>query len=148
MFVRWKVRKRKGKIGRRVRALLCAFLVKSVRIDGKPRQQTICYLGCFSDFPVTTVHGEHNVYLESDRLKAAVRFWEGAATRMRDLSLDPAMREAIDRQLLKRLAMSRERMEEVIASCDRRLAQRLAEYLVRQAVETTVGQIYQKVGTT
>ena len=46
MFVRWKRRPMVG-IGQ---TLLIASLVRSVRIDGKPRQRVVAYLGSISEY--------------------------------------------------------------------------------------------------
>src|SRR4051794_32476987 len=49
MYVRWQQYRSRASWARQRRALLKAILVESVRVDGKPRQKHIAFLGSIAD---------------------------------------------------------------------------------------------------
>lgn len=75
------------------RQLLAAVLVKSVRIDGKPRQRTVAYLGAIHDtlilLPSQPWHRKF--------------FWRDVCERLDRLDLDPDLRARIVVQLARRV---------------------------------------------
>ena len=81
MFVRWKRRPAAGGV------LLSAVLVSSRRVDGRPRQRIVGYLGSVRD-----------VHLADSRRRE--RFWRGADARLEGLGLAPAERRAVEARLL------------------------------------------------
>lgn len=91
MYVRWNRRKRTKKIAWVMKEgdYLYAVLVESIRIDGKPRQRTIAYLGGV---------GENNpgVY-------GRMRFWEQCERKLASLNLDAAVLEKIVTSLKTRV---------------------------------------------
>ena len=97
MFVRWKRRQLKKDRGwdfvdkrhKPAPVLLSAVLVESVRIDGKPRQRIVRYLGSIHDAELTDTQG------------ALWRrhFWTVADRRLADMALADAQRVQIVAQL-------------------------------------------------
>jgi hypothetical protein len=83
MYVRWNRRKRIKKIEWVMKEgdYMYAVLVETHRIDGKPRQKTIKYLGGV---------GENN-----PSAFRRMRFWEKAEKELASLNLDPAARDKI-----------------------------------------------------
>lgn len=90
MFIRWKRRKKK-KFGRygapRARgekgdSLYCV-LVESKRLNGSPRQKTICYLGSVDEG-------------DRERLCVRVNFWDRLLRCLDQLQIDPAERTKIE----------------------------------------------------
>jgi len=89
MFVRWKKRKRFDKrLNRQLPDYLYAVLVESIRIDGKPRQKTIKYLGSIFS----------NLVNAPFRMS---RFWVEAEKNLSELDLSPADREKITNDIKK-----------------------------------------------
>jgi hypothetical protein len=82
MFIRWKHRR----LRRDPDTLRYAELVRSVRVDGRPRQQIVRYLGSI-----------HERYCTAPAHRQA--FWHWVECRLRSLALDPAVRQALERQL-------------------------------------------------
>lgn len=91
MFVRWKSRAK----SRRRRATghhsLTAVLVESRRVDGKPRQQIISYLGTI-DSEHTTAHFH------------CVDFWASVTRHLGALNLPEYQRLRIEKSLAERVA--------------------------------------------
>ena len=90
MFVRWNRRKRSGMMpGWKPKAdAVYAVLVESIRINGKPRQRTIKYLG----------------YIVTDRINSpfpAKEFWASAEKGLSELDLSPEVRDKIIADLKK-----------------------------------------------
>ena len=85
MFVRWKRRQlRRSRVPEYVRY---AVLVRSNRVDGKPRQQVIRHLAHIREKYLTaTAHREW--------------FWERVDWHLGDLGLDEKARQSIERTLL------------------------------------------------
>jgi hypothetical protein len=107
MFVRWKVRQKPPRLyslDRRARQSLTAVLVRSARVDGKPRQQVVAYLGHFNLDMI-------------DQPAWRKGFWERADRRLADLALDYATREKIEAALQARIPCPTD--EEVRASKER-----------------------------
>lgn len=91
MFVRWKKAPLKKKPSGGV--LLYASLVESVRIDGKPRQRTVAYLGSIPE--ADTLPGGRGVMVRV--------FWRDVRKRLAGLGLDEAAAEGILRKLAERV---------------------------------------------
>lgn len=65
-----------------------AYLIQSVRTDGKPRQKTVAYLGCFSTIcPDSWYRQSH--------------FWKTAEDAIARLGLDPEVAASIRAELTK-----------------------------------------------
>src|SRR5689334_17000458 len=102
MYVRWKrhVRQNRGRAGkdchyepkRREYECLCAVLVQSRRIDGKPRQKVVRYLA-----------GVQRADLESEsgRVGASLRFWRRVRERLVGLELTPEELAAVEAGLAR-----------------------------------------------
>lgn len=74
MYVRWQ---RRGRVRRgRSSPLLTAVLVESRRVDGKPRQRVVAYLGGIREAYVDKREWEHRT------------FWRGVVDRLDALGLD------------------------------------------------------------
>ena len=88
MFIRWKRRQEKGPYGydehRRWRRLgtvrHCAYLMESRRVEGRPRQQVVCYLGSITDHQLKDLSKRHH-------------FWEMGRIRLDSVEMDAATRE-------------------------------------------------------
>lgn len=92
MYVRWNRRKRKPGRGRKEGDYLTAVLVKSVRIDGKPRQKVIKSLGSI---------GEGTL---KDKLHYAIRiysFWGKVKRNLLSLGLSDDEKEKVIASLEK-----------------------------------------------
>jgi hypothetical protein len=82
MFVRWK----RCALQHRLDTTLKAVLVRSVRVAGRPRQQTICYLASIrAQYQHTPAHRQ--------------AFWRLAEQRLARLPLDAATRQRVVHQL-------------------------------------------------
>lgn len=100
MFVRWKItrRAREWKLVDKQHGhyqpvnLLAAYLVESTRIEGKPRQKIIAYLGSIKDTRLAYVTHQHY-------------FWTRAQAALHRLGLPGAQRWEIERKLLVRVPM-------------------------------------------
>lgn len=90
MFVRWKRSPLKKKPGG---DLLAASLVESVRVDGKPRQRTVAYLGSIAESD--TQPGGRSVLVRC--------FWRAVRERLDALALDAATADAILVKLAERV---------------------------------------------
>jgi hypothetical protein len=70
---------------------LLARLVESVRVDGKPRQRTLCYLGSiYEDWRESHVH--------------MVCFWRRASVNLAKLNLEQKVRDKIEKDLEAKVA--------------------------------------------
>lgn len=96
MFVRWKKSPLKKKPGG---VLLYASLVESLRIDGKPRQRTIAYLGSIAE--ADTLPGGRDVMVGV--------FWRAVRKRLAALALDEATADAILGKLAERVPVPKGR---------------------------------------
>lgn len=90
MFVRWKRSPLMKKPGG---DLLAASLVESVRVDGKPRQRTIAYLGSIAE--ADTQPGGRAVLVRC--------FWRAVRERLDALPLDAGTSDAILVKLAERV---------------------------------------------
>jgi hypothetical protein len=102
MFVRWKHYKRSSKkkyirdgkcgwLDPQGSELLVAVLVRSERVNGKPRQRTVAYLGSIREDHLGEV-GLRN------------RFWESADEKIETLALKAEERQKCEAALLTRVA--------------------------------------------
>jgi hypothetical protein len=82
MFVRWK----RCALQHSLDTTLKAVLVRSVRVAGRPRQQTVQYLGSIREW-----------YRTAPAHRQA--FWELAAERLARVPLDAATRQRVEYQL-------------------------------------------------
>jgi hypothetical protein len=98
MFVRWKRRKRIAKdpftFGRKhvAKTDLSAVLVRCERLDGKPRQRIVAYLGTIQEG-----------YLKGEHSAAREYFWENADRRLSSLGLAKTERQEIEAALVARV---------------------------------------------
>ena len=90
MYVRWKKRVRFWH-GKSAGHYLTAVLVESKRIDGKPRQRTISYLGSIDEV-LTTSH------------LWRTRFWKSATAHLNFLALDSVLRARVETALENKIA--------------------------------------------
>lgn len=104
MYVRWKKQKRSKKEHgvyfdksyphprpKEVEAyLLTAYLVENTRIDGKPRQKILAYLGSIIDVKIANM-GARN------------RFWENVKTHLKEVKLDRDQKAAIVQKIAQRI---------------------------------------------
>ena len=90
MYVRWQSRARKRRGGS---PLLTAVLVECRRIDGRPRQRTVAYLGSIREGGIEST------------LARLVKFWLGVTERLDQLgdAITPEERERIEAALAKRV---------------------------------------------
>jgi hypothetical protein len=86
MYVRWKRRARKRTLAGESTQLLTATLVESRRVDGKPRQHIVAYLGSI-----------HDVQLKYPL--PSERFWRAASNRLDALGLHDVERTVIEAAL-------------------------------------------------
>ncbi len=89
MYVRWKTRKMTSFLARGKTALT-AVLVESCRVDGRPRQRHVCYLGTVVEELAT------HPFRQSG-------FWATAERHLDALNLDPLTRERIETALLAKV---------------------------------------------
>lgn len=95
MFVRWKKVRRANKryAGKSTPVTLhVAYLVKSERIDGKPRQKTIAYLASIKDYQIQ--YATHRRY-----------FWQRVKATLQRLTLTEKEVQAIEQALLLRVTI-------------------------------------------
>jgi hypothetical protein len=82
MFVRWK----RCVLQRSLDTTLKVFLVRSVRVAGRPRQQTVCYLAAIrAQYQHAPAHRQ--------------AFWRRVEERLARLPLDAATRQQLEHQL-------------------------------------------------
>lgn len=82
MFIRWK----RCFLQRSLDTTLKAVLVRSVRVAGRPRQQTMCYLASIREqYQAAPAHRQ--------------AFWEVAEERLARVPLDAATRQRLEHQL-------------------------------------------------
>ena len=89
MYVRWQCRRRVRR--RKSSPLLTAVLVESRRVDGRPRQRTVAYLG-----------GIREAYVD-EREKEHRAFWRGVDERLDALGLDPEVRARVEASVESRV---------------------------------------------
>ena len=89
MYVRWQRKRRVDKDG--WGALLTATLVESRRIDGKPRQHSIAYLGSIREGLIERGLSRHGY------------FWRDATERLDQLDMTHGQREKIETALALRV---------------------------------------------
>ena len=89
MYVRWESRRRVRR--RKSSPLLMAVLVESRRVDGKPRQRVISYLGGIREAYIDEREGKHRA------------FWRGVDDRLDPLGLDPATRARVEASVESRV---------------------------------------------
>ncbi len=110
MYVRWKRQIYKPhpsyyawKRDERERVTWRAFLVECKRIDGKPRQHIVSYLGCMDERWIGDMW-EH------------IRFWQGIGRRVKPLALTDDQRKAMERGVSSRVrAPSQAEYDEMVA---------------------------------
>lgn len=91
MFVRWRIKKSDATSPRWHGDLLIAQLIESKRIDGKPRQKVIAYLG--------------SIHLNDiNRARTRLTFWRSAQAAFRKAHLTNAQKHTIDGLLQTRVA--------------------------------------------
>ena len=88
MYLRWQ-RRRRARRGKS--PLVTAVLVESRRVDGKPRQRVVAYLGGIREAYVDEREGEHRA------------FWRGVDDRLDALGLDPATRARVEASVESRV---------------------------------------------
>ena len=88
MYVRWKKRAMTSYRRRNGQTALTAVLVESQRVDGKPRQRTISYLGTITQELVI------NPFRQTS-------FWASAERRLAQQGLDDATRARLEASLLR-----------------------------------------------
>ena len=105
MFVRWK---RQALTGRSVKYYaskgrskdkLTAILVESHRVDGRPRQRFVCYLGTIREWTVLD-----RVYWH------LVDFWISADKKLDDLQIDQDARQKIETKIAERIPRPTEQL--------------------------------------
>ena len=89
MYVRWQRKQRVDKNG--YGALLTATLVESRRIDGKPRQRSIAYLGSIREGLIERTLSHHGY------------FWRDATRRLDQLDMTRGQRDKIETALASRV---------------------------------------------
>jgi len=108
MYVRWKKQKRSKKVdayyfiqssthpqlGKREACLLTAYLVENTRIDGKPKQKILSYLGSINDAKIIN-SGANEV------------FWKSVDTHLKALNLKRDQRADIEQKLQLRVPKMR-----------------------------------------
>lgn len=98
MFVRWKKKSRADyrMAGKSTPVTLhVAYLVKSERVNGKPRQKTVAYLASIKDRSIQ--HVTHRRY-----------FWQRVQASLQPLHLSEQEQHAIEAKLLERVPMPTE----------------------------------------
>lgn len=100
MFIRWKNRqcKDRGEWHRRVDLTLSAYLVKSVRVDGKPRQKVVAFLASTRQFQLDCPYtqGEAKAYRNRS---ARYQFWKQVNARLGELVLTEEETQTVSAQL-------------------------------------------------
>lgn len=86
MYVRWKKRTRSRYHRPQDEQTLSAILVESVRIDGKPRQRIVSYLGCIGSKRLTFFYHQ-------------VDFWQSVDKHLGALDLSAETRRSIEAAL-------------------------------------------------
>ncbi len=83
MYIRWKRKKRTKEIAWMIKEgdYIYAVLVEARRIDGKPRQKTVKYLGGIRE--------------KNQDIYGQMTFWDKAEKELASLNLDPAARNKI-----------------------------------------------------
>src|SRR5579864_9187468 len=108
MYVRWKKQKRSKKVDayyfiqssthpqleKRDACLLTAYLVENERIDGKPKQKILSYLGSINDAKI----------MKSGANEA---FWQSVDTHLKTLNLKREQRKDIEQKLQLRVPKMR-----------------------------------------
>lgn len=96
MYARWNRKKRTKNIAwvKEEGDLLYAVLVENTRIDGKPRQRTIKYLGGIGE--------RQNIYTQ-------IKFWEKAEENLSTLNLDDSIRNKIIDKLKEKVTRPSEK---------------------------------------
>lgn len=89
MYVRWQRKQRADSDG--YGALLTATLVESRRINGKPRQRSIAYLGSIREGKIERVLSHHGY------------FWRDATKRLDLLDMTRGQRDKIETALVSRV---------------------------------------------
>jgi hypothetical protein len=121
MYVRWKKQKRQKKEHgyyfipnsyhpqhmEKEASLLIAYLAENVRIDGKPKQKIISYLGSINDAKITN-------------LSANEKFWQSVTSHLRTLPLDKDQRKNIEHMLQERIPKVSDREMYKIAELENR----------------------------
>lgn len=92
MFVRWKRRERSAHKHPTDEYVLTAYLVKSERVNGKPRQRIVTYLGAIRE-------NHRDTYWHQ------VDFWKAARRNILRLNLDDATRNRIVDRLAATVAI-------------------------------------------
>jgi len=90
MYVRWKIKERSWDVALPEGPLDVAYLVESARIDGKPRQKTLAYLGSIRAWRRTAIG-------------PAYEFWHRVEAKLQPLHLSSEQRMSIERQLAQRV---------------------------------------------
>lgn len=90
MFVRWKRRAKSRRKRLTGETALSAYLVSSERVEGKPRQRVVAYLGSIRE------NATHYVGHQ-------MGFWEAAAPTLDRLELDPETRSAVEASLTRKV---------------------------------------------
>jgi hypothetical protein len=112
MYVRWKRRPiKKRNISDPNPHQLAAYLVESRRVDGKPRQRTVAYLGGISERFLGEPAHRH-------------WFWKDLAQRLDTLALPQSERETIEAALARAVARLTAEEEEQIGQRVRELEAR------------------------
>ncbi len=88
MYVRWQSRSR---LRRGKSPLITAELVECRRVDGKPRQRLLAYLGGIREAYVDEREGKHRA------------FWRGVDERLDTLGLDPETRARVEASVESRV---------------------------------------------
>ena len=114
MYVRWQLRPRKRRGGS---PLLVAVLVESRRVDGRPRQRNVAYLGGIRERHVGKTAREHN------------RFWAGVDARLDELGLDAVTRASIEARVAARVPRVTDENQAVFAAEAARVASEIASDL-------------------
>ena len=90
MYVRWKIKERSWDVALPEGPLDVAYLVESARIDGKPRQKTLAYLGSIRARCRTAIG-------------PAYAFWQRVEAKLHPLHPSFEQRTSIERQLAERV---------------------------------------------
>ena len=89
MYIRWNRTKRSKDYLQKFGDLLSAVLVESIRIDRKPRQKVIKYLGGVDEKPLY--------------ITPIFSFWRTVDSKLDELNLAPAVRKKIVNSIEKRI---------------------------------------------
>ncbi len=124
MFVRWQRRSRKRYGGS---PLLAAVIVECRRVDGKPRQRTVAYLGGIRERFV----GEHERRHE--------KFWNRVDARLDELGLDPSTRASIEASIAARVPRVTDENQAVFAAEAARVRREIAADLTSIGIRPPSG---------